>query len=302
MVTAAFMTNSQSSSSQHPAPQACPQSTETLRHAWLLGPKSYLTPIFWEFLSPLSLVTCRICSFVRHFWLLSLPLPPNFSASTDRQPQSVLPRAARRASQIKCTSWACSTSARALPSNRSLLWPASYEALCEMPSSFCDLITCAFPHSLLSSQWHLADPSTQNLFLSVPCALPPACGIRPLIFLSPARSWFRSHLCREALPGLSSMHALSRSVVSGSSVHGEFSRQEYCSGLPLPSPWIFPNQGRNPSLLHCRQTASCLSHQGSPSNLSIPLPCFLFLAFTTTSNSHLFKNSHFKKPYTLQYT
>ena len=130
--------------------------------------------------------------------------------------QSVLPRAARRASQIKCTSRACSTSARALPSNRSLLWPASYEALCEMPSSFCDLITCAFPHSVLSSQWHLADPSTQNLFLSVPCALPPACGIRPLIFLSPARSWFRSHLCREALPGLSSMHALSRSVVSDS--------------------------------------------------------------------------------------
>lgn len=110
---------------------------------------SYLTTICWEFLSPLSLVTCRLCSSVRHFWLLSLPLPPNFSASTESQPQSVLPRAARRASQIKCTSRACSTSARALPSNRSLLWPASHEALGEMPSSFCALIACAFPHSLL---------------------------------------------------------------------------------------------------------------------------------------------------------
>ena len=27
---------------------------------------------------------------------------------------------------------------------------------------------------------------------------------------------------------------------------------------------IFPTQGSNPSLLHCRQTLYCLSHQGSP--------------------------------------
>lgn len=47
---------------------------------------SYLTAICWEFSSPLSLVTCQLCPSVRHFWLLSLPLPPDFSASTDRQP------------------------------------------------------------------------------------------------------------------------------------------------------------------------------------------------------------------------
>ena len=29
--------------------------------------------------------------------------------------------------------------------------------------------------------------------------------------------------------------------------------QEYWSGLPFPSPGIFPTQGSNPSLLHCRQ-------------------------------------------------
>ena len=34
----------------------------------------------------------------------------------------------------------------------------------------------------------------------------------------------------------------------------EFSRQEYWSGLPFPSPGIFPTQGSNPGLLHCRQT------------------------------------------------
>ena len=32
-----------------------------------------------------------------------------------------------------------------------------------------------------------------------------------------------------------------------------FSRQEYWSGLPFPSPEIFPSQELNPGLLHCRQ-------------------------------------------------
>ena len=30
---------------------------------------------------------------------------------------------------------------------------------------------------------------------------------------------------------------------------------------------IFPNQGLNPSLLHCRQMVYCLRHQGSPGRL-----------------------------------
>ena len=37
-----------------------------------------------------------------------------------------------------------------------------------------------------------------------------------------------------------------------------FSRQEHWSGLPCPSPGIFPTQGSNLSLLHCRQI---LHHQ-----------------------------------------
>ena len=44
----------------------------------------------------------------------------------------------------------------------------------------------------------------------------------------------------------------------------EFSRQEYWSGLPFPSPGIFPTWGLNPVLPHCRQTLYPLSHQGSP--------------------------------------
>ena len=43
----------------------------------------------------------------------------------------------------------------------------------------------------------------------------------------------------------------------------EFSRHEYWSGLPFPSPGIFPTQGLNPSLLHCRWILLPLIHQGS---------------------------------------
>ena len=32
-----------------------------------------------------------------------------------------------------------------------------------------------------------------------------------------------------------------------------FSRQEYWSGVPLPSPGVFPTQGSNPGLLNFRQ-------------------------------------------------
>ena len=39
-----------------------------------------------------------------------------------------------------------------------------------------------------------------------------------------------------------------------------FSRQEYWSGLPCPSQELFPTQGSNPGLLHCRQILYHLSH------------------------------------------
>ena len=47
----------------------------------------------------------------------------------------------------------------------------------------------------------------------------------------------------------------------------EFFRQEYWSGLPFPSPGIFPTQRSNLCLLHllhCRQMLYCLNYQGSP--------------------------------------
>ena len=43
----------------------------------------------------------------------------------------------------------------------------------------------------------------------------------------------------------------------------EFSRQEYWSGCHFLLQGIFPTQGLNPGLLHCRQMLYHLSHQGN---------------------------------------
>ena len=43
-----------------------------------------------------------------------------------------------------------------------------------------------------------------------------------------------------------------------------FSRQEYWSGLPFPSPGIFPSQGSNPGLPHCRQMLLPSEPPGKP--------------------------------------
>ena len=43
-----------------------------------------------------------------------------------------------------------------------------------------------------------------------------------------------------------------------------FFRQEYCSGLPFPSPGDLPNPRIEPGLLHCRQILYQLSYKGSP--------------------------------------
>ena len=46
-----------------------------------------------------------------------------------------------------------------------------------------------------------------------------------------------------------------------------FSRQEYWSGLPFPSPGDLLTQGLNPGLPHYRQTLYHLSHQRSPQKM-----------------------------------
>ena len=60
------------------------------------------------------------------------------------------------------------------------------------------------------------------------------------------------------------LSATPRTVAYQASLSMGFSRQQYCSGLPFPSQRIFPAQGSNPDLPHCRQTLYPLSHQRNP--------------------------------------
>ena len=59
------------------------------------------------------------------------------------------------------------------------------------------------------------------------------------------------------------LFAIPWTVANGAPPSMGFSRQEYWSGLPFPSPGNLPTQGLNPGLSHCRQTLYCLSHKGS---------------------------------------
>ena len=64
-----------------------------------------------------------------------------------------------------------------------------------------------------------------------------------------------------------------------------FSKQEYWSGLPFPSPRDLPDPGMHPSLSHCRQTLCRLSHQERISSGEILLKSStLFLGFSSGSN------------------
>ena len=73
-----------------------------------------------------------------------------------------------------------------------------------------------------------------------------------IVYICHERTWVRRKaltpwtVARRALPSM------------------EFSRQEYWSGLPCPLQGIFPTQGLNPGLPHCRWNLYHLSYQGSP--------------------------------------
>ena len=72
-----------------------------------------------------------------------------------------------------------------------------------------------------------------------------------------------------------------------------FSRQEYWSGLPFPSPGNFLTQGSNPGLPHCRQTLYHLEPPGKS-----PCNCWVgqknCSSFSIRSNGNL--NEHSVQP------
>ena len=57
-------------------------------------------------------------------------------------------------------------------------------------------------------------------------------------------------------------------VVYQASLSMGFYRQEYCNGLPFPSPEDLLTQGSNPGPLHCRQTLYPLSHLDAISKMT----------------------------------
>ena len=76
----------------------------------------------------------------------------------------------------------------------------------------------------------------------------------------------------------------------------EFSRQEYCSGLPFPSPEDLPDPGiepwsprLNPGLLHCRQILYCLNYREfSNSEKTDKFHLVLFFFISLVQNKSLF--------------
>ena len=94
-------------------------------------------------------------------------------------------------------------------------------------------------------------------------------------------------------------------VAHQASLSMEYSRQEYWSGLPFPSPGDLPHPGikhQKKNLLHCRQILYHLSHQGSPiANTEVSLKewkkktVFFFpVAFSSLHPAHLCK-THLSK-------
>ena len=68
----------------------------------------------------------------------------------------------------------------------------------------------------------------------------------------------------------------------GSSVHGDSPGQNTEAGSCSLLQGIFPTQGWDPSLPHCRQSLYHLSHQGSPTSTAVRLMFCLFLHLDLT--------------------
>ena len=82
-----------------------------------------------------------------------------------------------------------------------------------------------------------------------------------LLFLLPVSSpgwWWLGGLVAKSCPTL----ATPWTVAYQAPLSMGFSRQEYWSGLPFPSPGDLPDQESNPGLLHGRQVLYHLSYKG----------------------------------------
>ena len=92
-------------------------------------------------------------------------------------------------------------------------------------------------------------------------------GIYVYLWLIHVEVWQKTKFCKAVILQLKfflrKWKSLSHVQLSATPWTMEFSRPEYCSGYSLLQ-GIFPTQGSNPGLPHCRQVLYQLSHQGSP--------------------------------------
>ena len=94
-------------------------------------------------------------------------------------------------------------------------------------------------------------------------AMPPSHSTPTMAELQQAKNVW--HLCMLGCFGYIQLFGTLWTIAYQASLSVGFSRLEYWSGLPVPSPGIFPTQESNPGLLHCRKILYQLSHKGSPS-------------------------------------
>ena len=106
----------------------------------------------------------------------------------------------------------------------------------------------------------LATKQQQNVSLS-PFPVSSFIGllpvIKPCLWILCCVCWTKSLSCVQ-------LFVTPSTIACQASLSKEFSRQEYWSGLPFPSPGIFWTQGSKLGLSHCGQTLYHLNHQGSP--------------------------------------
>ena len=108
------------------------------------------------------------------------------------------------------------------------------------------------------------DLPTQRLNLSLLHLLHWQAGCLPLV--PPGKPWLYSEV---KLLSHVRLFATPWTITNQAPSSMGFSRQEYCSGLPFPSPGDLPDPRIEPRLLHCRQILYCLSHHGSLSTLKL---------------------------------
>ena len=75
--------------------------------------------------------------------------------------------------------------------------------------------------------------------------------------------YLKCHVCVQSLSCVQ-LFVIPWTTVHQAPLSMGFSRQEYRMGSHALLQGIFPTQGSNPGLLHCRQILYPLSHQGSP--------------------------------------